>query len=122
MSIMVFGLYFQVPMLLPCSSMGAQPSGFAMMVHGPHQECIEWLLLPLLHIGRASGFLFSCPPSHSINMAGHIVLGAQQSSDPSVFTTSWGGIFFSWFVPSSDIVDSKSVVGIKPGDSGVVIG
>ena len=32
----------------------------------------------------------------------------------------WGGFFFSSCVPLSDIINSKSVVGIKPGDSGVI--
>ena len=32
------------------------------------------------------------------------------------------GPSFPGFVPSDDVVDSDSVMGIKPGDSGVVIG
>ena len=58
----VFAFYFQVPMWLLCSAMGAQLLGFAPLQslsiyhwqtyvppqdgHGLHQECMEWLLLP----------------------------------------------------------------------------
>ena len=33
------------------------------MVIGPHQECVEWLLLPLLWVGGVLCYLVSCPPA-----------------------------------------------------------
>ena len=81
------------------------------MVCSPCQECTEWLLLPLLQVGAgASYYLFSCPPSHSINMVRHnpipphSLYGGERSS-------------FSSSVPPSGMVNSESVVGIKPDDS-----
>ena len=46
----------------------------------------------------------------------------EESHYPSAFPTWWGGAFFPGFVPPNDMIDSESVVGIKPGDSGVVCG
>ena len=49
-----------------------------MMVHGPHQECSKWLLLPLLWVGGALSHSFNCHPVMAIYMEGHTALGAQQ--------------------------------------------
>ena len=46
----------------------------------------------------------------------------RESPNPSTFPAWWEGVFCSMLVSSDDMVDSESVVGIKPGDSGVVIG
>ena len=43
------------------------------------------------------------------------------SPDSSAFPTWQGGVFFQGCVPPDDTVNSKSVVGVTPGDSGVVI-
>ena len=40
----------------------------------------------------------------------------------SAFPAWWEGSYFPGLVPSDDTVNSESAVGIKPGDSGVVIG
>ena len=45
-----------------------------------------------------------------------------ESPNPSAFPTWWGVILFPGLVPSDDKVDLESAMGIKPGDSGVVIG
>ena len=66
------------------------------MAYGPHHECIEWLLLPLLWVGE---HLATLPSLHGVE--GSYYPGSAQPYDMDIF---------------------KSVVGIKPGDSGVVIG
>ena len=62
-------------------------------------------------------------PSHLIYMVDIQLWGlGKESPHPSTFPAWWGGVFCSRFVPSDDTVNSESVMGIKPGDSGVVIG
>ena len=62
-------------------------------------------------------------PSHPIYMVGHTVLGAWQSHlIPPSSLHGREGSSFPGLVPSNDTVDSESMMGIKPGDSGVVIG
>ena len=56
-------------------------------------------------------------------MVGHTALGAQQSHPIPLPSLHHGkGSSFPDLVPSDDMVDSESVMGIKPDDSGVVIG
>ena len=134
--VVVFDFCFQVTMWLPCSPMGGSIIGVCnaatlcsiplidmfllVMVHGPHQECTEWLLLSLLQVGGASCYLFNCPwaiPS--------IWLGIQiQQSHPIHLPSPHGraGVPYPGLIPSSDMIHCESVVGITPGDSGVVIG
>ena len=58
-----------------------------------------------------------------IYMVGHTALGAWQSHPIPVPSLHGGeGSSFPGLVPTNDTVNSESVVGIKPGDSGVVIG
>ena len=45
-----------------------------------------------------------------------------ETPDPSAFPTWWEESSFPGSAPPDDTINSKSVVGIKPGDSGVVIG
>ena len=59
-------------------------------------------------------------PSHPIYMVGHTGLGAWQRVTPSLHGGERSS--FPGLVASDDTVDSESVMGIKPGDSGVVIG
>ena len=61
-------------------------------------------------------------PRHSICMVGNTALGAWQSH-PIPLPSLHGGKQSSFLgsPSSSDIVDSESVVGIKLGDSGLVI-
>ena len=61
--------------------------------------------------------------SHPIYMVGHTALGAWQSLPIPPSSLHGGeGSSFPGLVLSDDLVDSKSAMGIKPGDSGVVIG
>ena len=60
-------------------------------------------------------------PSHFIYMMGYTALGAEQSHlipHPYMLRRFF---LFPGYVPPDDTVDSESLVGIKPGDSGVVI-
>ena len=76
------------------------------MVISPHQICTEQLL-----------------PTHPIYMVGHTALGAWQRVTQSLCLPYMvGGVSFRFFVPSDEMVDSESAMGIKPGDFGVVIG
>ena len=60
--------------------------------------------------------------SHSNNMVGHTALGAWQSHPIPLPSLDCGeGSSFPGFTPPDDIVNSESVVGIHPGDSGVAI-
>ena len=62
-------------------------------------------------------------PNHPIYMVGHTALGAWQSHlIPLPSLHDGKGSSFPVLVPSDDMVNSESVMGIKPGDSGVVIG
>ena len=46
----------------------------------------------------------------------------RESPNPSAFPTWWVGSSFPGLVPSDEMVDSESVMGINPGDFDVVIG
>ena len=92
-SVMVFAFSFHIPMQLPCSLIVAHPLGFATLqpfrvypwqayvtfgnglrfTHGVH-----WVASPptALSLGNFM-LLIQLSPSHSINMLGHTVLGAQ---------------------------------------------
>ena len=62
-------------------------------------------------------------PSHPIYMVGHTALGAWKRVTQSLLSLHGGeGSSFPGFIPSDDTVNSESMMGIKPGDSGVVIG
>ena len=64
--------------------------------------------------------LTSFSPSHSNNMVGYTDLGAQQSHLCHPYMV--GRDLFPGSTPPDGTVDSKFVVRVKPGDSGVVIG
>ena len=65
----------------------------------------------------------SAVPSHSFYMVGHTALGAQQRHLIPLPSLHGGeGSSFQGYVPPDDTGNSKSVVGVKPHDSGVVIG
>ena len=62
-------------------------------------------------------------PSHPIYMVGHTALGAWQSHPiPPPSLHGGKGFSFPGLVLSNDMVDSESVMDVKPGDSGLVIG
>ena len=87
-------------------------SWYWFMVHTEvHQEGAPQLL------GGRCLMLFKQPsPSHSIHMMGHIVLEIWQR-------VAWSScLLYTGLVPPNDIVNSKCVVGVNLGDSGVVIG
>ena len=93
-----------------------------MLLHSLRQECIEWLL-PLLPGVWGSLLLykqlFSSP---SINMMGLTGLGVWQGSQLIPPPSLHVGGAFPGFVLTDDMVDSKYLVGIKPGHFGIVIG
>ena len=62
------------------------------------------------------------PPSHPNYMVGHTALGAWQLPIPPPSLHGGEGSSFPGLVPPNNMVNSKSAVGIKPGDSGVVTG
>ena len=93
------------------------------MVIGPHLVCIEWLLPPLPRVGGAFCYQSAVPqPPHLY--AGAYSLGGLAESHliPLPSLHDGEGFSFPGLVPSDDMVNSESVMGIKPGDSGVVIG
>ena len=126
-------------MWLPCSPMGAQPSGlhcnkpmeftFArhmyllVMVHDSHLECTEWLLLPLLPVeGRIMLLIQLSQAVPSICWDIQLWGLGRELPNPSTFPIWWEGSSLPGCVPPNDTVNSESVVGIKPGDSSMVIG
>ena len=60
--------------------------------------------------------------SHSIHMVGNTALELSRVSQYLCHPYWWGGSSHLDFVPSSNMFDSKSVVGIRPGDSFVITG
>ena len=93
------------------------------MVHGSCQYCTEWLLLPLLQVwGSSMLFVQLSPqPFHQYSVA-YSFESLAESPDSSTFPIWWEGSSLPGCVPTDDTVHSKSVMGIKPCDSGVVIG
>ena len=62
------------------------------------------------------------PSSHVISMVRQTVLGVGQRVTKSLcLPYITGGSYFQGFVPPNDMVDSESMVGIKPSDSSIVI-
>ena len=89
------------------------------MVIGPHLVCR--VAAPSATLGRGSLLLLiQLCPNH---LVGYTALGAQWSHlIPLPSLNDGEGSSFAGLVPSDDVVDSDSVMGIKPGGSGVVIG
>ena len=83
------------------------------------------LAVPYTTLSRWSLMLLNLLfPNHPIYMVGHTALGPWQRVTPIPQPSLHGGegSYFPGLVPSDDTVDSESVMGIIPGDSGVVIG
>ena len=129
-STMVFAFCFEIPMWLPCSPIGDQLLGFATL-QPLASICASWWW----SVANARSILSGCF-SHCLKLGalcysschpwafpviwwGIQLWGLAESPDPSAFLKWWGGIFFSGGAPSSDTVNSESVMEIKPGDSGV---
>ena len=134
--VLVYAFCFQVPYWMPYSPMEAQPLGFAPLqpfrVY-PQQAYVQpddghWstpgvhrVAAPSTALRRRSLLsLNQLSPSHSNYIQ---LLGLdRESPNPSAFPAWRGGVFFPGLIPFNNMVNSESVVGIKPGDSGVVIG
>ena len=136
--IMCYSVCFQVPMWLPCSSKGAQPLGFATLqlfrvypwqAYVPRSDGL-WPT-PGVKSGCSSHFLelgessaaHLVVPSLSSNIVGHTALGASQSHlipQPSLHGSEESSFLCS--AASDDTVNSESMVGVKPGDSGFMVG
>ena len=125
---------------MPYSPMGAQPLGFASLqpfgVY-PWQAYVQpgdghWSM-PGIHRVAAPSATFcrgEPPATHSaVSQPSHLLGGAYSLGGsveshliPLLSLHGGEGSSFPGLVPSDDMVNSKSVMGIKPGDSGVVIG
>ena len=65
----------------------------------------------------------SAVPQPSHLYGGAYSFGAwQRVAQSSTFPTWWGWVSFPGLVPCDDTVDSESMMGVKPGHSGEVIG
>ena len=140
MSVLVSAFYIQVPCWMPCSPLGAHPLGFA-----PLQPLgvYQWQayvqpgdvhqLTPSMHRVAAPSTMLSrgepsatqsAVPQPSHLYGGAYSFGSLAESHPILLPSLHGGVgsSFPGLVPSDDTVNSESVMGIKPDDSGVVIG
>ena len=89
---------------------------------GPCQECTEQLLLPLLFVGGVSCCLFSCLPTiHQYGGVYRFGGLAESHLIPNFSLQVVKGSPFPSSAPPNYMVASKSVVGIKPGVSGVAV-
>ena len=139
-SILVSAFYVQVPSWMPYSPMGAQPLGFApLQPFGvyPWQAYVQlddghWSM-PCMHKvaapsttlsrGEPSATQLAVPqPSHLYGGVYSLGDSAESHLIPPPSLHDGEGSSFPGLVPSDDTVHSESVMGIKPGDSGVVIG
>ena len=91
------------------------------LVHGLCPKCVKCLLPTLLEVGGSFMLLTQMSFSLFINMAGHTALGPNGVTYSPTFPTWQGRYFLLGFVPPSDTVNSKSLVGNESGNSGVVI-
>ena len=77
-------------------------------------HCFEWC---------SSCYSFSCPPAiPSIWWGIQPWELGRELPNPYTFPTWWGGVFFSRMCSPWYMVNSESVIGVKPNESGVVIG
>ena len=137
MSILVSAFYFQVPSWMLYSPMGPQPLGFApLQPFGvyPWQAYVQpsdghWSTPGMHRLGAPSATLGRREPSatHSVvpqPFGGAYSLGGSIESNLIPLPSLCDGerSSFPGLVPSDDVVNSDSVIAIKPGDSGVLIG
>ena len=89
------------------------------MVCGRCQEYTEWLLPPLLLVGGGFCYSFSCP-SATLSIWWGIQLWelAESHLIPPPFLYGRKGSSFQGSVPPNDMVNSKSVMHVKPSDCG----
>ena len=106
------------PLSLPMAGI-VQPGDGHWSMH-----CMYRVAAPSTTLNRGSLLLLiQLFPNHPIYMVGHTGLGAQQKVTQSLCLPYMvGGSSFPGLVPSNHMVNSESVIGIKPGPTGVVIG
>ena len=138
-SVLVSAFYFQVHCWMPYSPLGAQPFEFAplqplefthgrhmcnlVMVISPHQVWHRVAAPSTTLSGGALCYSVCCSqPSHLYGGAYSFGGLAESHLIPLPSLNGGEGSSFPGLVPSSNIIDSEFVIGIKPGDSGVVIG
>ena len=93
------------------------------MVISPCLVCIEWLLPLLPSVGGPSATHSAVPQPSHLYCGAYRLRGLTESHPiPVPFLHDGEGYSFPGFVPLDDTVNSESVMGIKCGDSGVVIG
>ena len=93
------------------------------MVIGPCQVCTELLLPPLPWVRGAFCCSVSCSPTIPSIWWGIQLLGVWQTQLIPLPSLHGGeGSSVPGLVPSNDTVESESAMGVKPVDSGVVIG
>ena len=119
--------------------MGAQPLGFAplqpfgvypwqayVQPGDGHQSMagMHRVAAPSTTLSRGPSATQSAVPQPSHLYGGAYSLGGSVEGHPIPLPSlhDWEGSSFPGLVPSDDMVISESVMGIKPGDSGVVIG
>ena len=90
------------------------------MVISPCVVCIEWLLL---WVGGPFCYSSAVPqPSHLFGGAYSLGGSVESHLIPLPSLHGGEGSCFPGLVPSDDACNSESVMGIKPGESGGVIG
>ena len=90
------------------------------MVIGPHLVCIEWLLPLLPWVGGAFCYSFRCAPTNWWGLQPWGSIESHPIHPPSLHDGEESS--FPGLLPSYDAVNSDSVMDVKPGDSGMVIG
>ena len=111
------GLHYQRPL----EHTHSRDMCILVIVWGLHQKCTQWLFPPLLWAG-GSLKLLSCPPAIPVILwviQPGSSIGSHQILMPSLH--SGEGFSIPGLLPLNDMVNSKSVVGMKSGDSGVVM-
>ena len=142
MSVLVFAFYFQVPCWMPYPPLGAQLLGSAPFQplgvypwHAYVQPGDGHQPTPGMHRVAApsttlSGGALCCSVAQSaVPQPSHLYGGAysfgglaESHPIPLPYLHDGEGSSFPGLVPSDDMVNSKSVMGVKPSDSGVMIG
>ena len=92
---------------------------WSLATHGMHR-----VAAPSTNLSRGSLMLLNqLFPSHPISIYGAYIFGGLGESHPIHLPSLHGGeSSLPGLVPFHDMVDCESVLGIKPGDSSVVIG
>ena len=140
MSVLVSAFFFQVPCWMPHSPLGPQPLGFVPLQPFGAYLCKAYVQpgdghppTPGTRYALSGCYLDnleqrepyatqSAVPQPSHLYGGAYSLGLpRESPNPSAFP-AWWGFSLQGLVPSNDTVNSESALGIKHGDSGVVIG